>query len=495
MTVRTKETELHKDRPDRSLLLQGLNLKLRHTFYKNPDERLNAFTDIVGHNIDNDRDFTFAATKYLKDIGMRLSPAVLLGVLNHSDSIPAKDLRKLGALIFTRPDIVANMLSYLQYKFGMKSITDVSREMQFVIRHAIEDMKDITLKKKMMRRRNIKLADLIKAFRPRPHAHGPNEARSKLYKGIIENKIRLTTDESVTALLSDSTKTKEEKVEKMKEDIGKMAINSLVRNMGQFTETLDDNTTVKLQKRFSDLDITKIQQLNPFDLIVTQENFDTGLSDVLDETLQKYCNSLLVPKLGKVAFLTDVSGSMGGGWFSGDDNVSGLAKAFKMMALIRNFYTPVDVQFFHNNLIKHPKFANEIKETSKPNKFYKICDRFMKYLSDGNLWGGTNLHGSITKMLETTEADTLFVMTDEYGNIEHDLKAFNEMAKNSGKRLVIVNVDYTGETNINPMEHNTKNVILIGGLNGKIFEYLNFFMDFDNFKVNLIEEYKKWINK
>jgi len=471
--------ERYEDRKDRSLLLQSLALKLAHTFYKEPDAILKSFEKTVNDNL-KDPEFLKAVIFYAKNLGMRLSPSLALAILDRErEDIP----EKLITYVYTRPDFIANALAYLKMTDGD---FDLSEEYRDGLRKALENMSEITLKRKMMRRRTFKLSDLIKIFRPTPK----NAKMSELYKGIIENKVRLTKEESVTTLLSDTTLSKEEKVDEMKKNVKNISINSLTRNLSQFTGSVDDKTKNNLMKRYTNIDIKNVMQINPFDLIISQENFDYALSEVLDAALKKWAEATILPDLGRVGFLIDVSGSMGGSYQEADD---GFSKAFKYLALLSPLYKPEFVWFFSNDIQQYPTYEKMIIQKSNPNEIFAVGRSMRSRVQ----WGGTALHLSIMKTMERNQEkiDTLFVITDEYGNIEQNVDEFNKMAKTAGIKLIVINIAYTGETNINPMEHSTKWAILIGGLNAKIFDYLNLYMDFDKFKKTLISKYQEWLNQ
>ena len=495
--INSEGNEMYKDRPDRSFILQGYSLKLRHSFYKTYDDRLKNFYQTAKLLYAKEPEFYMAAIKHLKDSGMKLSPAMALAAIEF-ETIKGYQkpfgFIKLAKYVFTRPDIIANYLTFL-ILLGYTSIKVVSKDSARAIRESIEAMTHFTLTKRMMRKRSIKLADIIKIFRPIPSS----EERSKLYKGIIENRVRLQAKQSIVQTLSDVTTTKEQKKEIITDLIATAPINEIIRNLSQYAVGMTQSVFAKLSSRFSGLDISSAYQINPLDLIVPQDNFDLRLTVMLDDVLEKYLKNLNKVDLGRVGVLIDVSGSMASEYASRIMPDSGIYKAFKLLSLIRGMYGFSFVRFFSNHLIEIPQVETAIKNKSRPNEVFGIMGTLLK-IKDPGIWHGTNMQQSIVETLQTNECDTLIVFTDEFGNIGNNIEAYNLYVRKyttvsdeaGGKKLIIINVDFTGDTAIDPIRNSSPNVMLLAGITAKIFEYIEFLHGFETFKKRLIKDYKDW---
>ena len=319
---------VYKRRADQDLFLYACSLTPRNSFYHSEVERLNYLVDLIQKN---DSKFIEALTYYLgKILGIRLSPAIIIAELALRDDVNWKAIEKIVRDVFTRPDFIANTLGYIKYKFQTKSFLDrTPYEFSKILKSQLESFNELTLKRRKMKRKAIKLADLIKTLRPRPK----DEKMSRLYKAIIENdnyaslkteiiaeNKKIKSSEHITAAISSSEVSYAEKKKFVQDNIEKIPINALIKNLS-FLETKDIGI---LEKRLVDIfeSGNGLRFINPFDLIMlnnidfqrysngVEDRVDSDIIHVLDKILSKYVHINVYAQ--NPLILYDCSGSMDG---------------------------------------------------------------------------------------------------------------------------------------------------------------------------------------
>jgi len=341
-----------KDEPLRALLLAGLtlNLRLRRTFYYTDDERFENFVEALEAVYREDAEFLEALIPYLRlEHGRKLSPMLIMGYLLSRSRTWSYLPRFITPKIVDTPKRMAEAMAAYKLFSKAKSFASVPYRERF--KAVLEAYDAYTLRKNRMRRRRIKLADLIKVFRPKPK----DEEMSKLYKAIIENDsyASLKPTEHITALLSSTELTSEEKAKALEERLEQMPFNALVRNLSQWQDACLD-VKEKIRKRFLSV-LSALRKgeerayavINPFllfDLVDARAWGSFGmLQDVVGELVDRFVEHWAKRINGKdrrVAVLVDVSGSM----------MPHLTEVSAILALISELYQVVKLGCFDNDL-------------------------------------------------------------------------------------------------------------------------------------------------
>ena len=362
LNPKAKATDAHKkhavnkegavvwqDHPLRGAILSGISLAFRprRDFYYTDEEKFQAFIEALEKV--NDLDLLQALIPYLRfDHGRKLAPMVVLGwLLATRKPEELKHVEKfINPQIVDTPKRMAEVVATYKLISRAKSFAGIPFAERF--KEVLEAYDEYTLKKNRMRRRKIKLADLIKVFRPRPR----NDEYSKLYKAIIENDpyASLKAEEHVTATLSSTDLSREEKQKVLEANVEKMPFNALVRNLRQFAESSLE-VKDRIRKRFEGvLEALKAGDdrvravVNIFDLIdlaLSPYWSEFGyLQDVVMEIVDAYVDHFEIPK-ASASVLIDISGSMSG---------LGITRACAFVAVLSRIYDLREVGLFNTRL-------------------------------------------------------------------------------------------------------------------------------------------------
>jgi hypothetical protein len=435
--------------PKIQLYLEASNLKLKSDcFYQKADEKLESFYKMLQE--EQDIQYLAGLAKFLADQGIKLSPVVISSILSNKHySFREKKFEK----IFNTPQRIAEALAIgKRYKLN-------NSFKQNCLRKALQEMKEHTLKKNRLENRNIKLKDCIKLLRPKPE----NDSMAQLYKAIIESSklSRLKSEENLLAMKSDKTKTEEQKIEYYQQNIDKIPINMLVRNLKFIAENCRYQAQTemfnKVIKRLNSID--SLRFVNIFDLIeaaVHVPELQKPLHEVVFNFVQR------VKKKNKLDFtnatvLFDRSGSMDSG---------GSELGFKYLVLFTMLYDNLSLRFFGSELWKENKELMIISEIKHGN-YQKAYDA-MKNNPDG-----TALIDSCYDLISNnTEIKELIVISDEISWSEGtDLSRYIAQLDVllQDKRLILVNpVVYKGTCF-------AKNVVGIASLTSSIIMDMSLF--------------------
>jgi len=428
-----------------------------------------------------------------KILGIRLSPTIItteLALNNPNFEV----IKKIAKAVFTRPDFIANAVGYIKFKYAVKSFLHrTPAGYAEILKKQLESFSELTLKKQKMKRRAIKLADLIKTLRPSPK----DKEISKLYKAIIENdksaslKTEISEDgkiissEHITSAISSDKVSHSEKKEFVQKNISNIPINALVKNLS-FVEAKD---AAVLEKRLSAAFESGdgLRFINPFDLIMLN-NIEYGrysaegegvrvnpmITRVLDRILQKYVQVDVDTKHPLVLY--DCSGSMfGEPHRTGIKFISALGKIFQKNFKFYKFeYQEIDITRSVQNI-----FIN----SSGPNEFARSLQR----LIDCN--GGTALLKSMKTVLnDHPETDLFIIVTDEITWADRDnLEAYRRILPDHllGKTIL-----FNAAPGVGSVFKPGADITRLAGLSGRILSVIKAISNFDKFKEEMIAEFK-----
>lgn len=388
-----------KDDPYRAAILHGVSLNLRpkRTFYYTDEDRWNEFIAVLDEMCRKDLHFVEALVPYLRlEHGRKLSPMVIIGYLLANYPAKIKFLpRFINASIIDTPKRMAEVMATYKLLSGSHSFASIGYRDAF--RRILESYDDYTLRKNRMRRRAIKLADLIKVFRPKPQS----EEMSNLYKAIIENRkeASLQAEEHVTALLSDTTKSIEEKraILENEQTIHKMPFNALVRNLSQYAGSSIE-VKMKIRERFLSVleDLKKekpsaMAVINPFMLMEVAESplwSSFGmLQDIIAEMVDTY-----IEYWGrhfdkqKVAVLFDGSTSMT--WHDR------LKRGYAFLAATWGLFKFIDVRVFNDDYYAQQDYFRFVDKAIRESSPFRL---YIEMLEEKIPGGGTALVDSFQK--------------------------------------------------------------------------------------------------
>ena len=474
-----------KERDDKSLFLVASAFKLKNSFYYSDEDTLKALESLIDAN--KDYAYKMAVAKFLSEmLGIRLSPVVITtreamklkpcNLDRWQEDVSVDEARRLLKdvvnSVYDRPDKIANALAYAQYHW--KEFRSLPPFYKKALRNSIEAFNPYTLRKFKLKRRAVKLADIIKALRPRPR----NDELSELYKAIIENRPEASIEKGtvITEVLSDSTKSVEEKKEWIGENLEKIPFNALVRNLRNVEPTSENvrilEKRVNKALRISDgLPVVKVA--NPFDLL--QAGLNCGHADfleVIDKALGNYLSQVdLVGKGMKISVLVDVSGSMGP-WYAhqsrnGEDGIH-----------IASNYIAMLYPTFRNATVRQYAFNTKIKNLTARVALYKtlspIALREM-FLNDFNVEGGTALADSVRKVVAQDNPDLLIVLSDEVSWADE----VSNRVFDIGVPVIAINPYPQGKFTVFSQH---LPVIKVSALDAKIFYYIPLMANFGKFK-------------
>lgn len=476
----------YKRRVDQDLFLQACSFTPRNSFYHTDLERLEMLTSLIKKN---DKEYVEALAWYLgKVLGIRLSPSIITTELA-LENPNWKAIEKIAKDVFTRPDFLANSLGYLKLKTKGNSFTKkLPVEFKLILKKQLESFGDLTLKRQKMRRKAIKLADLIKTLKPKPK----NIEMSKLYKAIIENdksaslKTEVSEDgkiissEHVTAAISSDKISHSEKKEFVQKNISNIPINALVKNLS-FVEAKD---AAVLEKRLSAVFESGdgLRFINPFDLIMLPSSeweeytggvrVDSEITLILDRILKKYVQVDVDAKHPLILY--DNSGSM-----SGEPHRNGIkfVSSFgKMFEGDFNFYT-----FNYNE----KNITSDIMDLdfNNPNIFARELQKLI-YCN-----GGTALLQSMKNVLEIhPETDLFVIVTDE--STWADPKQIDAYKRVLPEHLMGKTILFNANPGVGSVFKPGADVTRLAGLSGRILSILKAISNFDSFKREMIAEFK-----
>ena len=466
--VQNKEGALvWKDNPYRAAILAGmqLNLRPRRSFYYTDEERFLDFLTTLEELYVTDPEFLEALVPYLRlEHGRKLAPMVVLGFLLAKSGNYRYLPQFISAKIIDTPKRMAEVVAVYRLISGKASFASIPYKERF--KKVLESYSAYTLKKNRMRRRKIKLADLIKVFRPKP----VDEEMSKLYKAIIENDpyASLKEDEHITATLSSNRLSQEKKQQIIEQSIESMPFNALVRNLRQFKDSSLD-TKLRIRARFQSVleglkkgDWRVVDPFALFELYLSSYWDEFGvLQDIVAELIDSYVeywSNCLELKQKKAAYLLDMSGSMRFDYATRE--LTGIQIALQAMAVLSQIYGFEGFAAFNNNLITEDEvielvrnrwssFGNT-KVVKKVNDvFTQPGGAFTKFRQFRGLLlqepdGATALVDAFEKFVKLyPDADVYIVLTDEVTWADkHATFSLEFLPKKTLQKVVIVNVDY-----------------------------------------------------
>lgn len=439
-TIFNKEQyKVYAENPGLELFLSASNLKPKKAFYE--DDTVKAFIAQLQKLPKSEYQFVISLANYFNSIGIKLSPLIILNVLGKSE------IKNLSH-IFDRPDKIAN---YISLNGGFRTLKTCEKK---GLKKALENIHPITLKKMQLKGREIKTKDLIKMLRPKPI----NDFAAKTYKEIIENKAKVET------LLTKKSSNKEEATEYFENNIDKMPINMLIRNLRMYSTTKNPIKTrneilAKLEAKITD------RLLNPFDLVNVAIEVPT-LELEMNKLLNDFSSKAMFKLVGNTGVLFDVSGSMRG---------DGVNDGFKNLVLLNKILKSTNLHFFSDSVYDVDpfilKYLNDGKIQTAKNYLEKVFDK---------LSGGTRLLDSLALM--STRYDNVIVISDEVTwEDDYTIESYKNVMK--GKNLIVVNPKkYEGTV--------FKNKFLsLASIEAKIMLYLNMLVDFNSFKQWIIKNY------
>lgn len=458
--VVNKENALVLGRNDKiQLYLEASNLKIKDdVFYETANEKLDTFLESLKN--EKDTDYLAGLAKFLCDNGIKLSPVIISVILsNRGYSFRDKDFER----IFNTPQRISEAIA-LSKKYHLNNSFK-----QNCLRVALQEFKDYTLIKNKLENRKVKTKDLIKLLRPKP----ANERIAKLYKDIIESGkgSKLKATDSLISMKS-SNNTTEVKVDYVKENIDKIPINQLIRNLKFIIENTDyKNETEIMNKVINRLNsITDYRYLNIFDLIeasIAVPKLEKALHEVTKNFVTKIKEKNNF-EFDNGTILFDLSGSMNG---------DGLKNGFKYLVLMTMLYNKLDIYYFSNSLDKNSsqKILEHIKKGQISTAFKTL-----------EIFGSTALVNSTLELLNTKKIDTLIVISDEVSwdegdNMGYQINTLEKEIKNT--KLILINpVIYKGTVF-------KKNVVAIASLTSNIITDMSLFTQQEKF-IKFIKNYK-----
>lgn len=409
--------------PDIQLYLECSNLKIKaDSFYTTADEKLNSVIEKANSATPK---FILNLAQYLADSGIKLSPVILTSILSfrgYSFKTSADKVKH----IYNTPQRIAEAFALENNKYGKLN----NSFKKHILKPALEEMKDYTLKKNKLSNRKIKLKDLIKILRPKPQT----DYMGLLYKSIIEDTrlSKLSVKDSLIAVKSDKDSTITDKKAFITKNIKTIPINQLIRNLKFIEENFEfkelENLKSIIYERFNGF--TNYRIFNVFDLI-TASLYTKEFQKLIFDTIKRYINNLTSKStidFDKAAVLFDVSGSMGN---------DGIELGFKYLVLFSALFESIDTYLFSDELYDDYKSIG--KELCKGN-----ISKAKELLNDGysEHSSGTALIDSLNELLKLNPARNIIVISDEVSWKEGSdliplIKKLN--LDLSSKRVVLIN--------------------------------------------------------
>jgi len=469
MTTNPEGGVVYKENSSKNLFLQASAFKLRNSFYWSAEDRLKNLETAIDEEMDFE--YKIGLANFLSNyLGIRLSPVIILTRLAEQSkantywNYPNKSsITKVVTKIMDRPDKITNAIAYAQYNLG--SGKELPPYYKRALRDAFEKFDPYTLRKFRLKRRKVKTSDVIKLLHPKPR----NLELSRLYKAIIENTKEASIEKGtvITEVLSDTKKSAEEKTAWITTNLENIPINATVRNM-RSVDSSDKNLNILYNKLRKGLRVENgfpvVKVVNPFDILVAGTNSDAKKMEVTNRALSEFVNqvNLGVDKL-KIAFLVDVSGSMGG------SNIDTVAQYFA-------FLFPM----MKNSNLRLYSFDTRVHDMNKNVELYKanannMINLYSLVKRDFHPSGGTALADAIREVDVHDAPDLIIVFSDEISWADSG----DSFVKNIDTPVIAINPVPAGSTVFNP----TKPVIKIGSIDAKIFYYIPILANFNKFKL------------
>lgn len=466
---------VYKEDDEILLFLLMSNLKLNDSFYQTADERLNLFEATLDSI--KDLDYKLNLARFMSNtVGIKLAPTIALTreamrLKGVGHSTTCSTFHPAVRDIIDRPDKITNAMAYAEMLAG--SAKYMPPFYKKLLRERLENFNDYTLRKFRMERRKVKLSDAIKMLHPKP----VNTKMARFYKDVIEGNKSASIEKGsvITEVLSDASTSKLDKDAWIAENIERIPINALLRNLTNVPK--DRNVHSALVRRVRDVlqlenGLPVIKIVNPFDVIKASINCnDQSLRRDLDAVISEYAHNLNLGLKGKkITFLVDVSGSMGGGWHN--DNESGTYIASLYLSLLIPALSDGNTISFYtfDTSVKKEK-ADAFALMSSLNVYY----RAMEVLTPR---GGTALVTSAKKVVADSNPDLLVVISDEVTWADTDNTVGWKFANNANPYVIMVNPYPSGGT----VFSKTNKVAKISSLDAKLLYYIPALYDFSSFK-------------
>jgi hypothetical protein len=490
----------HKDANDRALYNIAASFIYRNGGYMSDKERLKNLEMSIDECIQSgDKNYVYALAWFLGKIqGIRLSPTLITTKMVDY-AISSDDWNKITKIVqdvYTRPDFIANSLAYYKMSNNNKSIAQINYHYKHILSKQLSSYNSLTLKKRKMKRREVKLADLIKVLRPYPK----NEKMSKLYKDIIENnkgaalQVVVSSDgkiekaDSGIAVLSSDKIDTSKKIEYLINNINKLPLNELIKN----AKNIPDKYHAKIENRLIDAFINDNAQrfLNPFDLVLLSSNKprmggNRSIRNVFDNILQNYFFAPIDFNCKNPVILMDISASMN---FDITKKIS-----MNMAVLYLSFILPIILKgklesfsyydFDYTLTDRSLEIFTAIKETGLYQRPNEIADYFITDYQYKTCGGTALLKCTQQAIAKNPDCDCLFIFSDEVTWADNIEWATKIIPSRLHKKTFLFNVDPQRYSAFSKVDKITR----VSGLDGKFIYMLNGLLNFPVFKKNIIK--------
>jgi len=457
--------------PEIQLYLEASNLSIKEDgFYAGADTKLSSVVNLAKNA---DPDFVAGLAHFLTDNGLKLSPVVLYSTLSEN-GYSFRD-KKYVLKTFNTPQRIAEAIAMKDMKYVSKLNNSFK---QHALRSALEGMSSYTLRKNKMHERKIKTKDLIKLLRPKPK----DEYMGTLYKAMIEDSklSKMDSKESFLRTKADKSLSDEEKIKYFEENISKIPLNELIRNLkfivDKFGFRKDFEMKVKVIDRLNSIDNYRF--LNVFDVMeamIEVPQLEKPLFEVVERFAKDVKEKFHYDEDAVIMF--DVSGSMAG---------QGERLGFKYAVLLNLIFSKCEVYMFGNNLFPVNEKATSLIRAGKIGEAYKQYEHMNQ---------GTAVMDSFKELLDRKpESKNFVVISDEISWSEgSDLtyyihKVSTELKKRNGKVILVNPTISSGtvfDTNIVAMSSLTSSVIYNVMLLTNQKAFVRMLKDYNNAKDNM----------
>lgn len=410
--------------PEIQLYLEASNLKIKEDeFYQSAEEKLNLFLELA-YNVEPN--YVLGLAKFMSDNGLKLSPVVLLSSLSGQKMPFNSDEHLLQ--IFNTPQRIAEAI-------GLQNMKLVHLNNSFkknILKKALENMSSYTLQKNKMSERKIKTKDLIKLLRPFPK----DNFTAKLYLDLIQDgPLSKLKEQTLVSVKSDDKMSIADKKKYYQENIDKIPVNMLIRNLRFIVENFDFKDGALMQIKVIEKlnSINDYRFLNIFDLITTAREVPQ-LEKALFDVIKKFCDDV------KDKFdyhgingtvLYDFSGSMDG---------KGIEDGFKYLVLMSLIFDKLNIKCFSNSLSGSSKLDSVITDIRKGliSRAYTTTQSEFR----ANSGGTALLHSAKQLLSEQPEIHNLIVISDEVSweegsDLTGDINEVHNAMK--GRNLILIN--------------------------------------------------------
>jgi len=466
--VNPEGSEVLARKPEIQVYLEASNLNLkRNSFYKYAEDKLEDFLKL-GKEIDED--YILGLAKFLSDRGLKTSPVILTSILSDKNF----SFREYPEIIsiFNTPNRIAEAVAL----HNLKKVKLNNSFKKNILKVALQDMQEHTLKKNKLKKKQIKLRDLIKLFRPRPK----DENMSRLYKALIENskEASLKDKENVVTIKSSTKLDKKQKKELLEKNIDKVPLNQLIRNLKFYAQEYDFEKNLEVQKkivkRLKSIDNYKF--LNIFD-VITASIHVPQFEKLLFEIVKKFVGEIKknFDYGDEITVLFDVSGSMMG---------EGIRKGFLYLVLFSALFNKVNLNCFSDNLLRKSKTLDKTISKIRIGSIGEAFKNFRVYAHEYS--GGTALIESMKDLIdENPKEKNYIVISDEVSWIEgsylvKEINTLSNLLKN--KNLILINPEVYKGTVFK------ENIVAVSSLNPSILLDMAILFDENGF-IKFIKEY------